>query len=76
LITSAVVVEAAGLVPLIWLSPHSGYLPLILVATAVEGIAPAPDPDEPLSTRPIRRRPPAMFRITHSVLYQKYLRNT
>ena len=38
LITAAVVVEAVGLVPLIWLTPHSGYLPLILVATAVEGI--------------------------------------
>ena len=38
LITAAVVVEATGLVPLIWLTPHSGYLPLILVATVVEGI--------------------------------------
>ena len=38
LITAAVVVEAAGLVPLIWLTPHSGYLPLVLVATVVEGI--------------------------------------
>jgi EmrB/QacA subfamily drug resistance transporter len=38
LITAAVLVEAAGLVPLIWLTPHSGYLPLVLVATAVEGI--------------------------------------
>ncbi len=38
LITAAVVIEAAGLVPLIWLTPHSGYLPLILVATVVEGI--------------------------------------
>jgi hypothetical protein len=37
LITAAAVVEAAGLVPLIWLSPHCGYLPLIMVATAVEG---------------------------------------
>jgi MFS family permease len=37
-ITAAVVVEAAGIVPLVWLTPHSGYLPLILVATAVEGI--------------------------------------
>jgi hypothetical protein len=33
-----VVIEAAGLVPLIWLTPHSGYLPLVLVSTAVEGI--------------------------------------
>jgi EmrB/QacA subfamily drug resistance transporter len=38
LITAAVVVEAAGLVPLIWLRPHIGYLPLILLATVVEGI--------------------------------------
>jgi EmrB/QacA subfamily drug resistance transporter len=38
LITAAVVVEAAGILPLIWLTPHSGYLPLILIATAVEGI--------------------------------------
>jgi predicted MFS family arabinose efflux permease len=38
LITAAVVVEAAGIVPLIWLTPHSGYLPLILVATVVEGV--------------------------------------
>jgi EmrB/QacA subfamily drug resistance transporter len=38
LITAAVVLEAAGLVPLIWLTPHSGYLPLVLMATAVEGI--------------------------------------
>ena len=38
LITAAVVIEAAGLVPLIWLTPHSGYLPLILLATVVEGI--------------------------------------
>jgi EmrB/QacA subfamily drug resistance transporter len=38
LITAAVVVEAAGIVPLICLTPHSGYLPLILIATVVEGI--------------------------------------
>jgi MFS family permease len=38
LITAAVVVEAAGIVPLISLTPHSGYLPLILLATVVEGI--------------------------------------
>lgn len=38
LITAAVVVEAAGLAPLIWLAPHSGYLPLILVAAVLEGI--------------------------------------
>jgi EmrB/QacA subfamily drug resistance transporter len=38
LIPAAVICEAAGLLPLIWLAPHSGYLPLILVATAVEGL--------------------------------------
>jgi hypothetical protein len=38
LITAAVVVEAAGLVPLIWLNPHSGYVPLVLAATLIEGI--------------------------------------
>jgi predicted MFS family arabinose efflux permease len=38
LIAAAVVVEAGGLVPLIWMTPHSGYLPLVLLATAVEGI--------------------------------------
>ena len=31
-------IEAAGLIPLIRLTPHSGYLPLILLATVVEGI--------------------------------------
>jgi len=38
LITGAVVVEAAGLAPLIWLNPQSGYVPLVLVATVIEGI--------------------------------------
>jgi EmrB/QacA subfamily drug resistance transporter len=38
LVSAAVVIEAAGLVPLIWLTPSSGYLPLILAATLVEGI--------------------------------------
>ena len=38
LITAAILIEAAGLVPLVWLTPHSGYLPLILLATVVEGI--------------------------------------
>lgn len=38
LITMAVIVEASGLVPLIWLTPHSGYVPLILVATVLEGV--------------------------------------
>jgi EmrB/QacA subfamily drug resistance transporter len=37
LLAGAIVVEAAGLVPLIWLTPHSGYLPLILLATVIEG---------------------------------------
>jgi hypothetical protein len=32
------VIEAAGLVPLIWLTPDSHYLPLILTATLVEGL--------------------------------------
>ena len=38
LITAAVAVEAAGLLPLIWLGPHSAYLPLIFLATVVEGV--------------------------------------
>jgi hypothetical protein len=32
------VIEAAGLIPLAWLTPHSGYLPLILLATVIEGL--------------------------------------
>lgn len=39
LVTAAIAVEAAGLVPLIWLTPHSGYLPLVLIATLIEGIS-------------------------------------
>ena len=39
LITAAILLEAGGLVPLIWLTPRSGYLPLILLATVVEGIS-------------------------------------
>lgn len=39
LITVSIVVEAAGLVPLIWLTPHSHYLPLVLLATIIEGVA-------------------------------------
>jgi len=39
LITAAILLEAAGLVPLIWLTPRSGYLPLIFTATVVEGIS-------------------------------------
>jgi EmrB/QacA subfamily drug resistance transporter len=38
LISGAVVLEAVGLLPLIFLAPHSGYAPLILLATLVEGI--------------------------------------
>lgn len=39
LMTAAIAGEAAGLVPLIWLTPHSGYLPLVLIAGLIEGIA-------------------------------------
>ncbi len=38
LVSGAIVIEAAGLVPLIWLTPSSHYLPLILAATVVEGL--------------------------------------
>jgi EmrB/QacA subfamily drug resistance transporter len=38
LISGSIVIEAAGLIPLIWLTPSSHYLPLILVATLVEGL--------------------------------------
>jgi EmrB/QacA subfamily drug resistance transporter len=38
LLLASIVVEAAGLIPLIWLTPRSGYLPLILIATIVEGL--------------------------------------
>jgi len=38
LLTGSIVVEAAGLVPLIWLTPHSRYLPLVLLATITEGV--------------------------------------
>jgi EmrB/QacA subfamily drug resistance transporter len=38
LITAAIAVEAAGLVPLIWLTPHSRYLPLVLAAILIEGL--------------------------------------
>lgn len=37
LIAASIAVEAAGLVPLIWLTPHSRYLPLVLAATLIEG---------------------------------------
>lgn len=39
LVTGGVVTEAAGLIPLIWLTPASRYLPLILAATIIEGLA-------------------------------------
>jgi len=38
LLSGAIVIEAAGLLPLIWLTPSSGYLPLILAATLIEGL--------------------------------------
>ncbi len=38
LITGSMVIEAAGLVPLIWLTTGSHYLPLILLATLIEGL--------------------------------------
>jgi EmrB/QacA subfamily drug resistance transporter len=38
LLSASVVVEAAGLVPLIWLTPGSHYLPLILTALIMEGL--------------------------------------
>lgn len=37
LVTSSIAIEAAGLLPLVWLSPASGYVPLILAATLIEG---------------------------------------
>jgi len=39
LITAGIAAEAAGLVPLIWLTPGSRYVPLILAATLIEGIS-------------------------------------
>ncbi len=38
-VAGSVVAEAAGLLPLVWLGPASRYLPLILAATIVEGLA-------------------------------------
>jgi EmrB/QacA subfamily drug resistance transporter len=38
LLSASVVVEAAGLVPLIWLTRGSHYLPLILTALIIEGL--------------------------------------
>lgn len=37
LISTSVVVEAAGLPPLIWLTPGSYYLPLVPASTIIEG---------------------------------------
>jgi hypothetical protein len=39
LLAASIAVEAAGLLPLVWLTPHSGYVPLILAATLIEGLA-------------------------------------
>jgi EmrB/QacA subfamily drug resistance transporter len=38
LIAAGIVLSAAGLLPLVWLTPTSHYLPLIFVATLVEGL--------------------------------------
>jgi len=38
LISAGVVAEAAALLPLVWLTPRSGYLPLVFLATLLEGI--------------------------------------
>jgi EmrB/QacA subfamily drug resistance transporter len=38
LVSASVVIEAAGLLPLAWLTPRSHYLPLILTATIIEGL--------------------------------------
>jgi EmrB/QacA subfamily drug resistance transporter len=38
LIATSIVVEAAGLVPLFWLTPSSHFLPLVLAATVIEGL--------------------------------------
>ncbi len=38
LIAAGIVLSAAGLLPLVWLTPTSRYLPLIFVATLVEGL--------------------------------------
>jgi EmrB/QacA subfamily drug resistance transporter len=38
LIAASIVTEAGGLIPLIWLTPASRYLPLILTATIIEGL--------------------------------------
>jgi Na+/melibiose symporter-like transporter len=38
LIAASIVIEAGGLIPLIWLTPGSHYVPLILTATIIEGL--------------------------------------
>jgi EmrB/QacA subfamily drug resistance transporter len=38
LVLAGLVLSAAGLLPLVWLTPTSHYLPLIFVATLVEGL--------------------------------------
>jgi len=38
LMAGSIVIEAAGLIPLIWLTPTSTYLPLVLAATVIEGL--------------------------------------
>jgi len=68
LVSASIVTEAAGLLPLIWLTPGSHYLPLILAATVIEGLGTGiagPDAWPPrcaASCRPTpgrRARPPA-----------------
>lgn len=39
LVSGSILVEAAGLLSLAWLTPGSGYLPLILTATLIEGLS-------------------------------------
>ena len=39
LLAASIAVEAAGLFPLVWLTPRSGYAPLILAAMLIEGLA-------------------------------------
>jgi len=38
LIAASIVIEAAGLIPLIWLTPGSRYVPLVLTAIIIEGL--------------------------------------
>jgi EmrB/QacA subfamily drug resistance transporter len=38
LMAGSIVIEAAGLIPLIWLTPISTYIPLVLAATVIEGL--------------------------------------